>query len=185
MRDQEILALLDGHDEAAITALQQTYGAYCRAIAESILDRPEDCEECLNDLWHRAWTALPENHPRQLRLYLAAMTRNLAVSRYRAETAGKRGGRSALLLEELSECLTDGQSAEDAVLQKELGKAVNDFLKTIPARSRDVFLRRYFFAESIPEIARRYGMREAAVYMSLSRTRTKLKNYLQKGGYLE
>ena len=72
MRDQEILALLDGHDEAAITALQQTYGAYCRAIAESILDRPEDCEECLNDLWHRAWTALPENHPRQLRLYLAA-----------------------------------------------------------------------------------------------------------------
>ncbi len=185
MRDQEILALLDRHDESAITALQQTYGAYCGAIARGILDRPEDCEECLDDVWHRAWIHLPGNPPRDLRLYLAALTRNLAVSRYRAETAGKRGGRSALLLEELSECLTDGRSAEDAVLQKELGRAVNVFLKTLPARSRDVFLRRYFFAESIPEIAERYRMRQAAVYMSLSRTRTKLKKYLQKGGYLE
>ena len=184
MRDQEILALLDRHDEAALTALSDTYGAYCRAIAEAILDRREDCEECLNDLWHRVWTHLPGNHPRDLKLYLAAAMRNLAVSRYRAETAGKRGGRSALLLEELSECLTDGQSAEDAVLQKELGAAVNAFLKTISSRNRDVFLRRYFFAESIPEIAERYRLREAAVYMSLSRTRAKLKKFLTKGGYL-
>ena len=184
MRDQEILALLDRHDESAITALQQTYGACCAAIARSILDRPEDCEECLDDVWHRAWTHLPGNHPRDLRLYLAAVTRNLAVSRYRAETAGKRGGRSALLLEELSECVTDGVSAEDEVLRRELAGAINAFLKTIPARSRDVFLRRYFFAESIPEIAERYRLREAAVYMSLSRTRAKLKKYLTKGGYL-
>ncbi|MBR6120043.1 MAG: sigma-70 family RNA polymerase sigma factor [Oscillospiraceae bacterium] len=185
MEDQEILALLDRRDEAAIPALQEAYGAYCRKIAAGILERPEDCEECLNDLWHQAWRHLPGNPPRELRLYLAAATRNLCVSRYRAQTAEKRGGRSALLLEELSECITDGRSAEDAVLQQELARAVNDFLKTLSARSRDLFLRRYFYAESIQEIAARYRLREGAVYMSLSRTRMKLRKYLQKGGYLE
>ena len=112
MEDQEILALLDRRDEAAIPALQETYGAYCRKIAAGILDRPEDCEECLNDLWHQAWRHLPGNHPRELRLYLAVATRNLCVSRYRAQTAEKRGGRSALLLEGSKPCSKCGELLE-------------------------------------------------------------------------
>lgn len=185
MRDEQILALFDRHSEDALRMVEEDYGAYCRKIAGDILDRPEDVEECIQDTLHRAWRSIPGNHPRCLRSYLAAVARNLAVNKYRSVTAQKRGGRSALLLEELSECLSDQVSAEDQVLKKELGEAVNRFLRGLPGRERDIFLRRYFYAESVSEISERYLLREAAVYTSLSRTRKKLRKYLRKEGYLE
>lgn len=184
MGDEEILAGLDRRDEEALAMLQRAYGPYCEKIARGILTSREDCEECLNDVWAQAWQALPGNHPRQLDLYLAAVTRNTALSRCRYLAAEKRSGRTAVL-EELAECISGAASAEDEVLRRDLGAAINGFLKTLPGRERDVFLRRYYFADPVADIARRYRLREDHIYVLLSRTRKKLMKHLRKEGYLE
>jgi RNA polymerase sigma factor, sigma-70 family len=186
MRDEEILALFDRRDEQAIVAVQAQYGAYCRKIASGLLPDPLDCEECLNDVWHRAWQTLPHQRPQQLKAWLAAVTRNTARSRWETQTAEKRGGgEAALVFEELSECVAGAGSPEEAVLAEDLAAEVNRFLRRLPVRDRDLFLRRYYFAESTEEIAARYKLREANVYVRLSRIRNKLRQHLMKEGYLK
>lgn len=186
MREEALLALFAQRDEAAIELLRQEYGAYCGKIAAAILPCAEDCEECLNDVWNLAWQSLPTQRPQRLKAYLGAITRNAAKNRYDRLTAEKRGGsESALVLEELSECVAGPESPEDAVLAGELAAEINRFLRRLSARERDVFLRRYYFADSTAAIAARYRLREDHVLVILSRTRQKLKKHLKQEGYLE
>lgn len=184
MKDEEIVSLFERRDEEAITAAQQKYGRYCLTIANRIVFSPETGEECLNDALHSAWTSIPPQRPKNLKLYLAALTRNHALNRREKETAQKRGGTEAdAAFEELSECLASEQTPESAALEKELSGAVNRFLATLPEKQRNVFLRRYFFIEDTQTIAKRYAMRESNVLLILSRTRKKLKNFLQTEGF--
>ncbi len=186
MTDEEILSLFSQRDDRAIEQTRAKYGAYCDKIAARILKNREDREECLNEAFFRVWNAIPPQKPENLRLYLAAAARNLAFSYFRRQTAQKRGGAEVeLALEELSECVRASETPEDTVAAKDLGEAVNRFLGTLGARERSIFLRRYFFTDSIGEIAQRHGLRESNVLMILSRTRKKLRRFLREEGYFD
>ena len=185
MEDSEILALFDRREEAALRETDLRYGGVCRAVAENILGSAADAEECWNDALLRAWNAIPPECPLHLRAYLLKLTRRLAIDRFRAASAEKRGGGALpLVLEELAECVPGGAGAEDAAMTQALGAAVSRFLQTLPAREREIFVRRCFRVEQNRDIARALGLRENAVAVSLRRTRRKLRAHLEKEGFL-
>ena len=183
MNDERIIELYWQRDERAVRETMDRYGTYCRTVAGRILDVPEDAEEAVSDTWLKVWDAIPPNRPACLRLFLAVITRNAALSIYRRNNAYFRGGgNTAVALEELGQILSD-DTPEHSVDAKELGRAITAFLQKEPPVRRGVFLRRYFYMEDIPEIAESYGLRETNVRMMLSRTRQKLKKYLIQEGY--
>lgn len=183
MEDQQIVDLYWRRDADAIGETASKYGGYCRTIAQNILSDRQDAEECLNDTWMGAWNAMPPHRPGRLRLFLAKITRSLACDRVRAQSARKRGGGVyTVALEELEECLPAVPGADRAVEDRELERMVDRFLHTLPERACSVFLRRYWYAERIEDIAGRYGMGVNTVKTSLFRTRQKLKAYLEKEG---
>lgn len=184
MTDEELIALFYQRSEGAIAQTQRLYGGYCRSLISRILSSPEDVDECMNDLWLRAWESIPPNHPRNLKLYLAKIGRNLACNHLRRQNAVKRGDGMDAVLEELGECISGGHSAEEECTAKELQEAINRFLRTLPQRECDLFLQRYFHAASLDSIAEQYGLRKNCVSVSLHRTRIKLREYLKKEGYL-
>ena len=180
MEDTKIIDLYFARNETAITETDLKYGAYCRSIAWNILQNHEDSEECVSDTWLRAWNAMPPQRPRVLRQFLAKITRNLSLDRFRADHAQKRGsGEVPLALEELKECVGSGDPATDAE-RKLLEELIGQFLQQLTQRDRSVFLRRYFYMESRKDIAARYGMKETNVRLCLSRTRQRLREYLRK-----
>ena len=184
MDEKEILALLEARSETALRHTSERYGAYCRALARNLLGSEQDAEECINDALLRLWNAVPPARPENLRAYLAKTTRALAIDRLRAAGAAKRGGSQArLALDELAECVSGGTDAEDEAMARALGEAVDRFLRGQAARERAIFLRRYFFAESNAEIARRFGMKENSVAAVLSRLRRRLRTELEKEGF--
>ena len=184
MDDRMILALYNRRDEQAIAETSRKYGEYCFTVANRILADEQDSEECVNDTWLRAWNAIPPAMPGCLRLFLAKITRNLAFDRYKAANRQKRGdGELTIALEELSECLPDGSSVELQVEEKELVRSINRFLRSIGERECNLFVRRYFYAEPVKDIALRFGLKEGNVQKILSRTRVKLRNYLESEGY--
>ncbi len=184
MEDSRILDLYFARDEQAVAETDKKYGRYCFTLANSILNDTQDAEEAVNDTYFNAWNAIPPHRPTVFRLYLAKITRNLAFTRWRSRSAEKRGGgEMELVMEELENCLAAPGRVEDALEGKELANAIRSFLDTLPAREQDIFLRRYFFVEESEVIARRYGMKQATVLRTLSRTRRKLKTYLSQEGY--
>lgn len=181
MTDQEIIGLFQSRDQSAIGEVQTKYGAYCFRVADNILKNRQDSEECVNDTWLRAWNAIPPAFPKALRMFLAKITRNLSFNRYQAKRRGKRGGGELeTVLEELEECLTDGFCLEEEILARELGECVNRFVRGLPEQSGNVFVRRYFYTETMAEIAERYGLTQNHVGVILSRTRKALRAYLEK-----
>ncbi|MBQ4139843.1 MAG: sigma-70 family RNA polymerase sigma factor [Clostridia bacterium] len=181
MDDERIIELFFARDERALRESEAAYGKYCRAIAKNILDSDEDADEVFNDTLLRAWNTIPPEEPKLLKVYLGTVTRNLSLDRYRKMTAEKRGGcEVSLCLEEAEEFLAD---TSDEFEKGELSRLLNDFLRLLPERECDIFVRRYFYCDSTAEIARRFGLREANVLVILSRTRKKLKEALRKGGY--
>lgn len=185
MDDEQIVALYWNRDEDAIRETAAKYGGYCGRVAGNILADRQDVEECLSDTWLGAWNAMPPHRPGRLRLFLAKITRSLACDRFRAQSARKRGGGAyTAALEELEECLPAVPGADRAAEDRELERMVDSFLHTLPEQACSVFLRRYWYAESLEDIAGRYGMKVNTVKTSLFRTRQKLKIYLEKEGVL-
>ena len=178
MEDKQIIELFWQRSENAIAAVAEKYGSYCSKIAENILNRKEDAEECVNDTWMKAWQSIPPTIPDCLRVFLGKITRNLSFDKYRASHSAKRGGGEInLVLEELEEVI--GNSSVEAQLEgKMLTEAINTYLYKLPERDCNVFIRRYFFAETTSEIAKRYDLKESNVLMILSRTRKNLQAYL-------
>jgi len=185
MEDTEIIEMYFSRDQKAVEETEKKYGGYCFAIADRILENREDSEECVNDTLLSAWNSIPPQRPKFLRMFLAKLTRNKALNRIKADTAKKRGnGEIPLIYEELSECVGDGRDIESELLAKELGKVVKTFVSGLPERDGDIFARRYFFMESVKDIAEGYGMTPANVSVNLNRTRAKLKTFLDNEGYL-
>lgn len=185
MEDHQIIELFWQRNQDAVSAAADKYGAYCFAIAENILHRAEDSEECVNDTWLHAWNAMPPQRPAVLRMFLAKITRSLSLDRFQARNAKKRGGGEIpLILEELAECLDSGADTEAACADKELGQSIASFVRKLPERSGNILVRRYFFAEPVADIARRYNLSENHVMVILSRSRRKLKAHLMQEGFL-
>ena len=185
MDDKELISRYWRRDETALGETAEAHGAFCRRLAQNLLGSPEDAEECWSDALLRAWNAIPPERPLRFRAYLAKLTRAAAIDRLRAQRAEKRGGGEyPLILDELAECVSAGESAESALDAKELGEAVSRFLRTLPRRDRELFVRRCFHGEAVGELARQNGLRENTVSVSLRRTRQKLREALQKEGML-
>lgn len=184
MTDGEIIELYLRRDERAIAATQERFGKYCEKIARNILGNDEDASECVNDVYLKVWEKIPPERPDIFPAYLAAITRNLALSRYRKLTADKRGGGEvAVLLGELSELVSDGNSVEKAFERIELAASINRFLGELSEASRRYFVLRFVCCESVRDIARRFGKSENSVSVSLNRTKKQLKRHLDKEGF--
>lgn len=183
MEDRAIIDLYWARQERAIWETERKYGIYCRTIAENITKNRQDAEECVNDTWLRAWNVMPPQRPGILPAFLGRITRNLALDRYKAFHTEKRGGgQLPLVLEELSECLTGGVSPEQLLEEAELSRILDRFLRSLPEKEGCVFLRRYWYADTTLEIARRYRMSEGTVKSMLHRTRKRLRSYLEQEG---
>ena len=183
MEDSEIVELYWERDDKAIFESGAKYGHNCRVVARSILHNQEDVEECVNDTWLGAWNTMPPNRPNKLRFFLARITRNLSFNKLKSKTTVKRGnGEIPVVLDELYECIPNPSTIEDEIEVRELERHINRFLYSLPERSCNVFLRRYWYVETIAEISTRYDMTPANVKVILSRTRCKLKDYLGKEG---
>ena len=185
LEDSQIVELYWQKNADAISETANKYGAYCFTIADNILHCAEDSEECVNDTWLHTWNAIPPQRPNVFRMFLAKITRNLSFNRFNARFVEKRGGSEIILvLEELEECLASGSDVEAAYEVAELEQCICRFVRTLPERDRNVFVRRYFFTEPMSAIAERYSLTLNNATVILSRTRKKLKAELMKEGYL-
>ena len=185
MDDKKIIALYFDRNTAAIERTAERYGSYCKAIARNVLQNEQDEEECVNDALLSAWNSIPPNRPENLGAYLGKLTRSKAIDRWRAQHTEKRGGDSVTLaLEELTEVLPAKDDPERSVLSRELAQTVNGFLGRLGQTERNVFLCRYWYFDSVPEIAENFRFTQSKVKSMLFRTRKKLRQYLQKEGLL-
>ena len=185
MEDERIVELYLQRQEQAIGATQEKYGTKLRSLAHGITQDVMTAEECENETYWKAWNSIPPREPRQyLYAYLARITRNLALNCCRSREALKRNVHICTLSREMAECLPSGENTQWILEEQELKTAINSFLAELEERKRCVFLRRYWFADSVDQIARRYGMSRGAVKSMLFRMRRQLKEKLQEGGYL-
>lgn len=179
MEDAQIIALYWARNEEAITQTDTAYGRKLNTLARNILYSREDAEESVNDTYLRTWQALPPHRPRYFFAFLATVCRRLCLDRLDWNGATKRKAVVVALTEEMEACIPD-ESHDRDLEGKELGSILDAFLGTLPEETRKIFMRRYWYADTIGEIARQYGMTESKVKMQLSRTRDKLRAYLQK-----
>ena len=154
---------------------------YCHSIAYRILHNEEDSEECVNDTYIGVWYAIPPAKPNNFMAFVCKITRNLSLKRLEAQARQKRSQATIVLLDELAEVLPD-ESIADGVSDEDIGKLISDFLRNEKSEIRDVFIRKYYFFDSIGDIARRYNFTESKVKNMLHHTRTKLKDFLIKEG---
>ena len=183
MTDADIVTLYWARDEQAIAQTAQKFGAYCRKIAMNLLGSQEDAEECENDTWMAAWNSMPQNRPDKLAPYLGRITRNLALDLRERQNAKKRGGgQTETVLEELEFCLPAGDHTAQEVESAETARSISAFLRSQPEQARNIFIRRYWYCDATADIAKRYGIGESKVRVTLHRMRTKLKAYLEKEG---
>lgn len=185
MEDSEIVLLYWERDQRAISETKTKYGQHCLTIARNILNKNEDSEECVNDTWFHTWNSIPPNKSSFLKLFLTRITRNLAIDKLRSICREKRKGNEAAdILDEIEECCIGNDNVESEVDTKELGKAINAFLHKRTLRDRCIFLRRYFYGESVSDIAKQMGLSVNVVSLSLSRNRKRLQEYLKQEGWI-
>jgi len=184
MDDKEIIDRLIARSESAITALGDKYSKYCRVIAINILGDAEDTEEVLNDTYYRVWNSIPPEQPNNLRAYIGRITRNLSLDRLDKIRAEKRGGGQIdVILSELEECIVDNKNTPEKLAEsEEISAALNEFLIGQSIENRCVFVRRYWRAASIEEIATNFDMSVGKVKTILFRMRKKLRKHLEKEG---
>ena len=179
MDDRQIIDLFYERSEQAIAELSKKYGDLCFKIAINILNDPQDAEECVNDAYLGTWNNIPPQNPDPLRTYVCRIVRNLALKKRRANTALKRGSQLEVSLAELENCIPDN-SFDEHLSAKELTAQLNAFLSTLHRDDRVMFLKRYWFAEPLSEIAKTFGITEHNASVRLGRIRKKLHQYLKE-----
>ena len=184
MDDGTIVELYWDRNEEALAHTETVYGAYCRVIANNLLHDAEDAKECLDDALLAAWNSIPPKKPGCLRTYLGKLTREIAVDRLRKKLAEKRIPLEATVPFDELEAVVGENGVDEAVGVSELARLVSAFLRTQKEVDRDLFIRRYWYYDSVEDLCRRYGFGRSRVLVKLKRTRDKLALYLKKEGYL-
>ena len=185
MDDNKIIDLYWERSELAISETANKYERYCYSISYNILYSEEDAEECVNDTYLSAWKSMPPHRPARLATFLGKITRNLSLNRFKQYKAEKRGlGQTALTLSELEECIPAPDSMEQATDEAVLVESLNRFLYGLPKIKRNIFIRRYWYMNSIRDIAQQAHMSESKVASMLFRLRNELKLHLEKEGIL-
>lgn len=185
MDDHAIVALYWQRNEAAITATAAKYGKYCFAIAYGVLGNENDAEESVNDTYLDAWNAMPPSRPLVLATFLGKITRRISIDRWRRRNAGKRGsGQMEAVLDELTDCIASGDNVAETVEQQMIAERINAFVKSLPDAEQRIILCRYFYMDSIEDIAKRFGFSQSKIKSMMLRTRKKLRAFLEKEGLL-
>lgn len=182
MTDEQIIALYWERSERAIAETQDRYGRYLLTVARGILTDERTCEEVVNDTYAKAWTSIPPQRPDPLKGFFARITRQISINRLKESARQKRGGgQYDLALEELLQCVP--ASGEDLAEVTALRDGLNRFLRQLPQEKRRVFIRRYWYLDSVSQIAGQYGISESKVKSMLMRTREQLREFLKKEGF--
>lgn len=181
MEDNKIIELFLARNEDAIKHTDDTYGRRLYHLADNIVHNGQDAEESVSDTYLKAWDTIPPQKPRHFFAYLAKICRNFALKKLDWKNAEKRRAEVVSLTQEMEMCIPD-QSRDREMAAKELGMVLDRFLRTLTQENQMIFLRRYWYVDTIAEIAVRYGISESAVQMRLNRTRAKLCTYLEKEG---
>ena len=184
MKDHDIIALFFERSEQAITELTLKYGAAVRKVASNILKDALDAEECVNDTYLQVWNRIPPTVPKYLGAFTCRIARNLSLTRHYANTAQKRNSYYDVALEELEDTIPALSTVETVFEAKELTRYLNAFLGGLSREDRLLFLRRYWYGDSVSQIAEDLKRTPHAVSVRLFRLRQKLQNYLQKEGML-
>lgn len=185
IEDNDIIELFIARDESAVAEVRKKYGGLCYSIAYNVLHNKEDAEECVNDLYISLWNAVPPAAPNNLKAYICKVVRNISLLRLKYNEAGKRNSKLSVSLSEIESALEGSEdTASDLTAAEEgmAGKLISEFLRQQKSEQREVFIRRYWFMDSIKQIAMDYSFSESKVKSMLVRTRSKLKRYLKKGG---
>ena len=184
MEDAQIVSLYWQREESAIRETETKYSRYLTKIAYNILSDMEDSRESVNDTYLAAWNSIPPHRPGVLSTYLAKLTRRISIDRFRYRTRDKRkGSEYEVSLSELSDCVSGGNTTEEAVNVKLLADAIGIFLRLQSEEARNVFIGRYYFLDSVKDVAAYCGMTESKCKTLLHRTRLALKDYLVKEGF--
>ena len=184
MEDSEIISLFFERSEQAIEELDRKHGPAVKRTAANILKDRLDVEECVSDTYLRTWNSIPPQAPNPLASYVCRIAHNLAIDRYHANTAAKRNGKYDLVLDEIEECIPSGMSVETELDAKELGASINRFLSGLSKEDRFLFVRRYWYADSVRELAAMTHGSPNRISVRLFRLREKLRNTLTKEGLL-
>ncbi len=183
MEDKQIIKLLFMRTEEALRVLKERYGNTLYRIAMNILGNHHDAEETTNDTYLAIWNAIPPKEPDPLAPYVYRTGRNMALKRLEYLSAEKRNSRYDLSLDELAACLPDDNNPEQTLIIKEIADSINKFLEKDSALNRYIFIRRYWYGDTVEDISKAVNMKSGAVSVRLNRIRTKLKEHLIKEGY--
>lgn len=182
MEDRLIMELYWKRDERAIQETAKKYAGRLRWIAGNILQDPETVKECENDTYLAAWNAIPPHRPERLFAYLAKIMRNRALDRYAEQACRKRSALVMELTAEMEQCIPSGEDVGKALEGKELAQAISAFLREQTNERRDIFVRRYWYMDSVAQIAKRHRVSQSKVKSLRMRTRNDLKKYLETRG---
>lgn len=178
MDDNQIIDLFFKRSEQAIIELSNKYGRLCNRVSQNILNNPLDSEECINDAYLGIWNSIPPQRPNPLPAYVCRIVRNLSIKKYHSNSALKRNSNYDIAFEEIEDCMPSLNNVDNEYDSKELAKIIDDFLDTLSKDNRVMFVRRYWFSDSLAEIAKMFEITEHNAAVRLSRTRNHLKKYL-------
>lgn len=184
LEDTDIIELFCNRSEQAIKEISEKYGNICSQISKNILNNSQDAEECVNDTYLAVWNTIPPKKPEHLLSYICRIVRNISIAKYHSNTAKKRNSYYDTALDELDECIPSSLSVEDAVSARELSRLFNIFLSTLSMENRVIFVWRYWYTDSINDIAEKLEISGNNVSVRLSRIRCKFKKFLKKEGYV-
>lgn len=180
MDDKEIIKLYFDRDEAAIKETDLKYRPYCFKISNNILADFQSAEECVNDTYLTTWRTIPPQNPNVFKLFLAKITRNLSLDSYRKNHAEKRGGgQMPLILDELDEAIPSAYDLEEELIYRDLLRFLNNFVNNLSDEDKTIFLKRYFYAMPIKEIASNSNYKYNNLVTKLNRLRKNLKDSLE------
>ena len=184
LADEDIVALYFDRNESAIDETDKKYGKYLYTIAYNIIHDNMDCEECLDDTYISTWNRIPPTRPKILKVFLSKIMRDVAVDRYRKDSAKKRvPSELTVSLEEISECFSFTSSAEEEFLVRQVSIVLNGYLRTLDKRKLCIFICRYYYADCVKDIAKMFRVSETTVFRDLAAVREGIKEKLLEMGY--
>lgn len=182
MEDRDILAMYFRRDEQALSETDKKYGKMLHRISENIVRNREDAEECVNDTYQKAWENIPPTRPEHFLGYLAKIARNFSLGKLDYHQAVKRNADVVNLSQEMEECIPDGVDENAMIESWDIEESINSFLRKQKEEHRKIFVRRYFYSDSVRAIASAYGISSSKVKVVLFRMRKELKEHMEQGG---
>ena len=180
INDEKIIEMFFNRDQQAIHELDMKYGKIFRNLSYNVVNSRLDAEECVNDAYLGAWNAIPPVHPNSLLTYIVKIVRNVSLKIYWRKEATKRNGHYTIALAEIEDCIAGQKTVEDEIETKELARLIEAFLNTLTVKERVIFMRRYAYADTYADIAKRVGISEKNVSVRLTLIRQKMKQYLRE-----